>query len=73
MRTPAGTRSEHLGTRSSYTYQLEAFTAAIRGGAPVHTGPDDAVATMTLIDRCYRLAGLPPRPRAAAERHRTGT
>jgi predicted dehydrogenase len=67
VRTPAGERTEHLGTRSSYTYQLEAFAAAVRGGAPVLTGPDDAVATMTLVDRCYRLAGLPPRPRAALE------
>ena len=27
------------------------------------TGPDDAVATAQLIDRCYRAAGLPLRPR----------
>jgi predicted dehydrogenase len=72
VRTPAGERTEHLGTRSSYTYQLEAFAAALRGGPPVPTGADDAVATMTLIDRCYRLAGLPPRPRAAGEPHRAG-
>jgi predicted dehydrogenase len=72
VRTPAGERTEHLGTRSSYTYQLEAFAAAVRGGPPVPTGPDDAVATMTLVDRCYRLAGLPPRPRAALEPHRAG-
>ncbi|MFD2091042.1 Gfo/Idh/MocA family protein [Blastococcus deserti] len=64
VRTPDGTRTEHLGTRSSYTFQLEAFIAAVRDGAPVPTGPDDAVATMTLIDRCYGLAGLPLRPRA---------
>jgi predicted dehydrogenase len=63
VRTPAGERTEHLGTRSSYTFQLEAFAAAVRGGTRVPTGPDDAVATMTLIDRCYRLAGLPTRPR----------
>jgi predicted dehydrogenase len=72
VRTPAGTDVEHVGTRSSYTYQLEALTAALRGGPPVPTGPDDAVATMTLVDRCYRLAGLPPRPRAAVEPHRAG-
>ena len=72
VRTPAGGRTEHLGTRSSYTYQLEAFAAALRGGPPVPTDPDDAVATMTLVDRCYRLAGLPPRPRAAVELHRAG-
>jgi hypothetical protein len=28
------------------------------------TDADDAVATMRLIDRCYRLAGPGPRPRA---------
>ncbi len=72
VRTPAGERTEHLGTRTSYTYQLEALVEALRHGSPVPTGADDAVATMTLIDRCYRLAGLPPRPRAAAEPHRTG-
>jgi hypothetical protein len=27
------------------------------------TGPDDAVATAQLIDRCYRAAGLPLRHR----------
>jgi predicted dehydrogenase len=72
VRTPAGTRTEHLGTRSSYTYQLEALTAALRGGPPVPTDAADAVATMVLIDRCYRLASLPPRPRAAFEPHRAG-
>jgi hypothetical protein len=49
--------------RSSYVYQLEALHAALRGGAPMPTGPDDAVATALLTDRCYRLAGLPLRPR----------
>jgi predicted dehydrogenase len=56
-------RVEHLGTRSSYTYQLEAFTAAVRQGVPFPTDADDAVATMRLIDECYRAAGLQPRPR----------
>jgi predicted dehydrogenase len=59
-----GRRVEHLGTRSSYTYQLEAFIAAVRTGVPLPTGADDAVATMRLIDECYRAAGLQPRPRA---------
>jgi predicted dehydrogenase len=70
VRTPAGERTEHLGTRTSYTYQLEALVEALRYGSPVPTGADDAVATMTLIDRCYRLAGLPPRPRLRHEPHR---
>lgn len=60
--TENGSRTEHLGTRSSYTYQLEAFTRAVRSGVPPVTGAADAVATMGLIDDCYRAAGLPLRP-----------
>jgi predicted dehydrogenase len=66
IRTGSGTKTEHLGTRSSYLYQLEAFIDALRGGTPMPTGPDDAVATAQLIDSCYRAAGLPLRPRMAA-------
>ncbi|MFF7104437.1 Gfo/Idh/MocA family protein [Streptomyces nigra] len=63
IRTPEGERTEHLGTRSSYTYQLEALAARLRHGAPLPLDADDAVETMTLIDACYRAAGLPIRPR----------
>jgi predicted dehydrogenase len=63
VRTEAGETTEHLGVRSSYIYQLEAFIEALRGGTPMPTGPDDAVATAQLIDRCYSAAGLPLRPR----------
>lgn len=63
VRTDTGERVEHLGTRSSYTYQLEAFAAAVRAGAPMPTDSDDAVETMRLIDRCYRAAGFQPRAR----------
>ncbi|MFZ5849822.1 MAG: Gfo/Idh/MocA family protein [Actinomycetota bacterium] len=65
VRTRQGERAEHLGTRSSYTYQLAAFVAAVREGTPVPTDADEAVATMTLVDACYRMAGLAPRPRYA--------
>lgn len=58
-----GPRTEHLGIRSTYAYQLEAFVAAVRRGAPVPTDVEDAVATMRLIDQCYLAAGLPLRPR----------
>lgn len=61
--TASGQRVEHLGNRSSYTYQLEAFAAAVRTGAPMPTDSDDAVRTMHLIDACYRAAGLEPRAR----------
>ena len=63
VRTAAGERVEHLGNRSSYTYQLEAFTAAVRSGASMPTDSDDAVETMRLIDECYRAAGFEPRAR----------
>ena len=63
VRTGDDVRTEHLGTRSSYIYQLEEFIRALRGGMPMPTGPDDAVATAQLIDRCYRAAGLPLRNR----------
>jgi predicted dehydrogenase len=59
-----GDRVEHLGKRSSYTYQLEALRSHLREGTPLPVGPDDPVDTMALIDACYRAAGLAPRPRA---------
>jgi predicted dehydrogenase len=62
--TAAGDRVEHLGTRTSYTYQLEAFTAFVRAGTPMATDSADAVATMTLIDACYAAIGLEKRPRS---------
>ena len=66
IRTGSDTMTEHLGTRSSYIYQLEALIAALRGGAPMPIDTDDAVATARLIDSCYRAAGLPLRPRTTS-------
>ncbi|MFI6805184.1 Gfo/Idh/MocA family protein [Streptomyces luteogriseus] len=66
IRAAQGERTEHLGTRSSYTYQLEAFAARVRGGAPLPLDADDAVTTMELIDACYRTAGFEPRPRSVS-------
>jgi predicted dehydrogenase len=60
--TKEDTWVEHRGTRTSYTYQLDAFAAAIRNGTPVLTDAEDALATMELIDTCYQTAGLSPRP-----------
>jgi predicted dehydrogenase len=60
--TKEDTWVEHLGTRTSYTYQLEAFAGAVRNGAPLLTAADDALATMQLIDECYLAAGMTPRP-----------
>jgi predicted dehydrogenase len=63
VKTEAGERVERLGTRSAYTYRLEAFIAYVRDGVRMPTDSDDAVLTMRLIDQCYRAIGLEPRPR----------
>jgi predicted dehydrogenase len=61
IRTAAGTIVEHLGTRASYTYQLEAFAEHVLRGTPLPFGVDDAVENMALVDAAYRAAGLSPR------------
>ena len=53
---------EHLGTRTSYTYMLEAFTRLVREGVPMRTDADDAVRTMEIIDGIYAAAGMAPHP-----------
>ena len=60
-------RTEELGRRSSYTFQLEALARAIDGGEPFLTDADDAVATMQLIDDVYLAAQMPLRPTFALE------
>jgi predicted dehydrogenase len=60
--TKDGARTEHLGNRSSYTYQLEEFTKTVRTGESTPTDAAGAVATMKLIDQTYRFAGFEPRP-----------
>lgn len=59
--TPSGERRETLPKVPTYTYQLEAFAAAVRNGQPPITGPTDAVANMRVIDAVYQAAGLPLR------------
>ena len=52
------TRSRERG-EASYDAQLRAFHEAVDGDDMANlTPPADAVATMRLIDDCYRLAGL---------------
>jgi predicted dehydrogenase len=65
VRTAAGKRHERVRGDATYTHQLRAFVAAVRSGAPVPTGPDDAVANMRVIDAVYTKAGLPIRGVAA--------
>lgn len=52
---------EHHGTTSTYTHQLAAVRAAIREGARFPTDLANALQNMEMVDRCYRLAGLPLR------------
>jgi len=56
------TRTEELGKRASYTYQLEAFADHVRNGAPIHSDADDALVQAEFIDAVYTAAGLPLRP-----------
>jgi hypothetical protein len=58
-------RVERLGVRSTYTYQLEALGAHLRGETPFPLDVDDAVATAELIDAAYTAEGFPVRPRMA--------
>jgi predicted dehydrogenase len=61
VRSAAGKRVERFPRRSSYSYQLDAFAAAVLRGEPVKTTPEGAVENMTVIDAIYRAAGLPVR------------
>jgi predicted dehydrogenase len=57
----AGTRRERVAGGATYGYQLAAFVAAVREGAPTLTPPADSIATMRVIDSIYRAAGMQPR------------
>jgi predicted dehydrogenase len=54
-------RRESFPRTPTYTYQLEAFTAAVLDGAEVLTPPADSIANMKVIDATYTAAGLRPR------------
>jgi predicted dehydrogenase len=65
-RTGGDSQVEHLGSRSTYHYQVDALTAAVRHGTPFPTDAADGVINLEFIDECYLEAGLTPRP------HRVG-
>ncbi len=47
---------------ATYTHQLRAFAAAVRGDSSANlTPPADSIATMALLDAAYTAAGLPLR------------
>jgi len=52
---------ERVPGEPTYTCQLRAFVAAVRGAETNLTPPEDSVRTMSLIDDIYRAAGLAPR------------
>jgi predicted dehydrogenase len=54
-------RHERVKGEATYVYQLRAFVAAVRDGAPYPTTPADSVANMRVVDASYRAAGLEPR------------
>jgi predicted dehydrogenase len=54
-------RHETVDGDTTYTYQLRAFVAAVRGKQPMATAGSDGILNMRLIDNVYRAAGLPPR------------
>jgi len=59
-------RTESPLASDTYAHQLDAFVSAINDGRPFPSTADDAVRNMTVIDNCYRAAGLQPRQPAAA-------
>ncbi len=58
----AGTESIEVDMSTTYFHQLVAFQQAITSGTQPITSGHDTIATMELIDACYRAAGLDPRP-----------
>ena len=54
-------RVEEMGSRTTYTYMLEAFTRLIREGVPMRTDADDSIVQMQMIDDLYAAAGMQPR------------
>jgi predicted dehydrogenase len=66
IRTRTGTAVERVPSEPTYTHQLRAFVAAVRGGPPMATDPIDAIANMRVIDAVYEKAGLTRRGAARA-------
>jgi predicted dehydrogenase len=63
LRVKAGgtARTERLTRRSTYEFQLDAFSAAVLRGEPTLTPPADSIANMRVIDAIYVAAGMRPR------------
>ncbi|HYB89807.1 MAG TPA: Gfo/Idh/MocA family oxidoreductase [Candidatus Binataceae bacterium] len=61
LKTADGEKKETVPGDATFTHQLRAFAAAVRGAAKFPTDGAAAVANMRVIDDVYRAAGLPLR------------
>jgi len=62
LKTADGQKQESISGDPTYTYQLRAFIARIRGDKSAFpTDGAEAIINMRVIDDVYRAAGLPPR------------
>ena len=61
IETDGTTQSEELDRTPTFHFQMKAFRDHVQAGAPIATGPEQAVGTMRTIDAIYRAAGLPLR------------
>jgi len=61
LTTDAGVKQETIAGDTSYTCQLRAFVAQIRGDQTFPTNGAEGVINMRIIDDVYRAACLPPR------------
>jgi predicted dehydrogenase len=61
LKTGAGETNETVPGDTTYTHQLRAFVAALRGDGKFPTDGADGIVGMRIIDDVYRAAGLPPR------------
>ena len=64
VKTAREEKSETVPGDTSYTHQLRAFAAAMRGESSFPTDAREGIINMRVIDDVYRAAGL---PRAASD------
>ena len=67
LRTAAGTRTERVRGDATYTSQLQAFTAYVRGDVSVPTDAAHGIANMRVIDAVYDAAGMKRRGSSGRE------
>ncbi len=63
VRAGGKARVERVPGETTFTHQLRAFVAAVRGQSRMATDARDAVANLRVIDAVYAQAGLKPRGR----------